>query len=180
MLSMRAIKSLRSRIRVTLAFYSLLAVCMVASAAASGAPPAPDVNLSAWLTALYTAVTSKEWSIVTGFALILLVYPIRRFGPQIFKSNIGGKVIAATVSILGTLGIAYEAGMPVTLQLVFQAVSTAVVSAGVWEWVKDHVPGVQAAAEKAALPKATALALPKTVIGAAVEAAVSDGPPAAA
>lgn len=141
-------------------FLPLLLLCLLGSVAyaavdPTGAPPAPDTDAAEWLKAIYAAVTSKAWGTVAGLALIGLVYPLRRFGPNVLKTPFGGLVLAFLISLAGTLGIALAAGAGVSLGLVFGALSTAATAAGVWEWLKAHIPGVESAAAKAVAPVQT-------------------------
>lgn len=132
----------------------LLLMAMTGLAVAGVAPPAPDVDASAWAQALYTALVAKQWGIVAGVALIGLVYPLRRFGPSILKTPFGGLVLALLTSLSATFGIALAAGAPITLALAASAIATAATAAGVWEWLKSHIPGVEQAAAKASTPAA--------------------------
>lgn len=117
--------------------------------AAADPPPAPDVDASAWIRALYDAVVGKQWGVVAGVVLIGIVYPLRLWGPRIFKTQFGGLVLAMLVSLAGTMGITLAVGAPVTLSVVISALSTAATAAGLWEWIKAHVPGGQALADAA-------------------------------
>lgn len=116
------------------------------------APPAPDVDAAAWAKALYEAITQKHWGIVAGVVLIGIVYPIRRFGPDVLKTPFGGLVLAFVVSLAGTLGISLAAGVAFSWSLAVGALTTAATAAGVWEWIKAHIPGAQAVADKASTP----------------------------
>lgn len=133
---------------------------LLVPAAALAAPdiPAPDTDAAAWAKLLYMAVTSKAWSVVVGLVLVAVVYPLRRWGGLLvpwFKTPFGGLVLAFLVSTAGTVGVALAAGVAPTLALIATSLSTAAVAAGVWEWLKTHVPKVQLAADKAAeLPRA--------------------------
>lgn len=116
--------------------------------AAAAAPPPPDVDAAAWAQALYGAITQKHWGIVAGIVLIGIVYPIRRFGPDVLKTPLGGLVLAFAVSFAGTLGITLAAGVAFSWALAVGAITTAATAAGVWEWIKAHIPGAQAVADK--------------------------------
>lgn len=130
----------------------LVLLYLTGSAWAADAPPAPDVDAAAWVKALYTAVVGKQWGIVAGVALIGVVYPLRRFGPNFLKTPFGGLMLAFLVSLAGTLGIALAAGAHPSLAIVVTALTTAATAAGVWEWLKAHIPGMEAAAAKAVVP----------------------------
>jgi len=142
---------LRSGFLLLASFLTLLVLTRNAWAAAD-APPAPDVDAAGWLKALYAAVTGKQWGIVVGVVLIGVVYPLRRFGPEVLKTPFGGLVLAFLMSLAGTLGIALAAGAGVSLGLVVTALTTAATAAGVWEWLKAHIPGMESAAQKAVAP----------------------------
>jgi hypothetical protein len=121
-------------------------------ALASPDVPTPDTDAAAWVKLLYTAVTSKEWSVLVGLVMVGIVYPFRRWGGLLvpwFKTAFGGIVLAFLLSLATTMGLALAAGAHPTLALVATSLSTAAVAAGVWEWLKAHLPGVQAAADKA-------------------------------
>jgi hypothetical protein len=130
-----------------LILFFLLLAC--GSALAAAAPPPPDQDAAEWLKALYAAFTSKAWGTVAGVVLIGLVYPLRRFGPAILKTPFGGLALAFVVSLAATLGAALAVGVSFSLALVASSLATAATAAGIWEWLKAHIPGVQEAAIKA-------------------------------
>jgi len=133
----------------------LFLALMTATALAATDVPTPDSDAAAWVKALYTAVTAKAWSPLVGLVLVGLVYPARRWGPAIFKTAFGGLVLAFLISLAGTMGVALAAGTKPSLTLLASSLGTAATAAGVWEWLKTHIPGMQAAADKAvALPPA--------------------------
>lgn len=134
----------------------LFLVLMTGAALAATDVPAPDTDAAAWIKALYTAITSKAWGVVAGLALVGLVYPLRRFGPDVLKTPFGGLVLAFLISLAATLGVALAAGAPLSLSLAASALATAATAAGVWEWIKAHIPGAQATADKAAEPAVAA------------------------
>jgi hypothetical protein len=135
-----------------------LALCaMTSTALAAADPPAPDTDASAWIKALYDAVTSKAWTPAVGLALIGLVYGARRWAlgwVSWFKTPFGGLVLAFSMSLAGTMGVAFAAGAKPTLSIAATSLTTAAAAAGVWEWLKAHIPGVQQAAGKAVDPGA--------------------------
>jgi hypothetical protein len=120
-------------------------------AQAGDAPPSPDVDAAAWAKLVYAAFTSHSWGVLTGLVLIALVYPLRRFGPDVFKSSFGGLVLAFLVSLCATLGAALSVHVAPSLGLVASSLATAATAAGLWEWLKTHIPGVQAAADKSSV-----------------------------
>lgn len=132
-----------------------LLLCQVVAAQTSPPPPDPSTDLSGWASLLYTAFTSKAWSVVAGLVLVGLVYPIRRFGPEIFKSKFGGLVIAFVLSLCGTLGGALAVHVAFSWGLLASSLATAATAAGVWEWIKDHIPGMSTAAAKASTTPTT-------------------------
>lgn len=131
----------------------LFLVLMTGAALAATDIPAPDTDAAGWIKALYTAITSKAWGVVAGLALVGVVYPLRRFGPDVLKTPFGGLVLAFLIALAGTMGVALAAGAPLSLSLAASALATAATAAGVWEWIKAHIPGVQAAADKASTDK---------------------------
>ncbi len=114
--------------------------------------PSPDVDAAGWAKALYEAITQKHWGIVVGVALIGIVYPIRRWGPDVLKTPFGGLVLAFVISLAGSLGITLAAGVAFSWSIAVGALTTAATAAGVWEWIKQHIPGAQAAADKSSIP----------------------------
>lgn len=140
----------------------LLFLFLTASAAmAAAAPPSPDIDAAAWAKALYDAITSKAWTPAVGLVLIGLVYVARRWllgWVGWFKTPFGGLVLAFGISLAGTIGVAFAAGAPPSLSLVAMSLSTAAAAAGVWEWIKAHIPGAQAAADMAVTTAPTSTA----------------------
>jgi hypothetical protein len=137
---------------------TLFLLCLAGSALAATAPPPPDQNASAWLQALYVAVTSKQWGVLAGVGLIGIVYPLRVFGPDVFKTAFGGLVLAFAISLAGTLGAALAVGVTISWMLVASALATAATAAGLWEWIKAHIPGGATAAAASSIPSAKVVA----------------------
>lgn len=127
----------------------------LALAQATASIPSPDTDAAAWAKLLYAAFTQHSWSVLTGLALIGIVYPLRRFGPDVLKTPFGGLVLAFLISLAGTLGGAMAVGVHVSLAMVASALGTAATAAGVWEWLKAHIPGIQAAADKSSAASPT-------------------------
>ncbi len=145
------------RRRILFAVIALTYLCGVAFAATD--PPPPDVDAATWIKAIYTAVTSKNWGLVVGLVLVALVFPLRKYGPALLKSKTGGLLLSFATSLAGTLGAALLAGAKPDLPMVITALTTAATAAGIWAWLKDHLPGAQAASDKItaeAPPKVTA------------------------
>jgi hypothetical protein len=141
-----------------LKWYILFLVLMCGTALAAGDIPSPDQDAAGWVKLLYAAITSKAWTVVVGLVLVGVTYPLRRWGGELvpwFKTPFGGLGLAFLVSLSGTIGVALAAGATITLALVATSLSTAAAAAGIWEWLKAHIPAVSAAADKASLPKAT-------------------------
>lgn len=130
----------------------ILIAVLAGPALAAGSVPTPDTDAAAWAKALYAAVTSKEWTVVTGLALVAVTYVMRRWvvgWVSWFRTPFGGLVLGFAVAASATLGTTLAAGAHVTLGLLAASLSTAAASAGIWEWLKDHIPGMQEAASKA-------------------------------
>ncbi len=130
---------------------------MCGTALAATDIPSPDTDAAAWIKLLYAAVTSKAWTVVFGLALVGITYPLRRWGGMLipwFQTALGGLVLGFLVSLAATLGVALAAGAHVTLTLVAASLSSAAAAAGIWEWLKAHIPGIHAAAVKAGSPGA--------------------------
>jgi hypothetical protein len=131
----------------------LVLFCGVALAAVD--VPTPDTDAPGWLKALYTALTTKAWTPVVGLVMIGLVYGIRRVVVPAWAwlgTAFGGLVLSFTLSLLSTLGAAFAVGTGFSWSLVLMALSTAAAAAGIWEWLKAHIPGVQSAANQTVAP----------------------------
>jgi hypothetical protein len=131
----------------------LILFCGVAFAATD--VPSPDTDAAGWLKALYTALTTKAWTPLVGLVMIGLVYGIRRVLVPAWSwlgTALGGLVLSFTLSLLSTLGAAFAVGTGFSWSLVLAALSTAAAAAGIWEWLKAHIPGVQSAANKTSTP----------------------------
>lgn len=134
-----------------------LALLILLTGIALAAPdiPQPDTDVAGWLKALYAAATSKEWAVVFGLAMVGVTYPLRRWGGMVlpwFKTPFGGLALGFLTNLGATLGLALAAHTELTLGLVATSLAGAATAAGVWEWLKTHVPGVQGAADKAIEP----------------------------
>lgn len=127
-------------------FVALVVLYLTATAFAGADPPPPAFDAPAWLQAIYTALTSKNWGLVAGLGLIALVYPLRMFGPNVVKTKWGGLILAFVTSLAGTFGAAFAAGAKPNAVMIITALTTAATAAGLWEWLKTHFPGVQTAA----------------------------------
>jgi len=135
------------RINRLLTWPVLMLVLMTASALAATDIPSPDTDAAAWAKLLWAAVTSKAWEPVVGLVLVGLTYPLRRWAGALwswFKTPFGGMALNLAIALSGTLGAAFAVSAPITLALFATALSTSAASAGIWEWLKDHLPGVQA------------------------------------
>src|SRR5262245_42764579 len=128
---------------------ALFLLLLARSALAADPPPAPDIDASAWAKALYAAITEKQWGIVSGVLLVGLVYPLRLWGPKFLKTPGGGLILAMAIALAGTFVVTLAAGTHMTLAVAASALATAATAAGLWEWLKAHVPGMQSAANKA-------------------------------
>lgn len=168
--------------RLTLAI-AILAYLTGVALAAADPPPAPDPDAAVWIKAIYIAVTSKNWGLVVGMALIALVFPLRKYGPGFVKGKVGGLLLAFATSLAGTFGAALLAGATPDLPMAITALTTAATGAGLWAWLKDHLSGVQAAADKIAAeapvpppkPRYTQI-LCVLVIGLSLQPACASGP----
>jgi hypothetical protein len=130
----------------TRVLWPILLLLVLLPALALAAPgnevPDPNVDASAWLKALYEALTSKSWGVVVGLAMVGLTYPIRKWGSNVvpwFKTKLGGVVLAFTLGMLATLGVAAAAGAKITLVLVAVTASSTATAAGLWGWIKDYL-----------------------------------------
>jgi hypothetical protein len=119
---------------------------MSATAFAGTDPPTPDADTAAWLRALFTAVTAKEWTPAVGLVLLGLAYLGRRWGGALipwFRTTFGGIVMSFGIALAGTIGVVWAAGGHVTVSLVFGALTTGTAAGLFWEWLKKKFPGAQ-------------------------------------
>lgn len=130
----------------------LITLMMATGMSAADAGATLPIDTSSWLSALYVAVTSREWSVLVGLVFVGVVFLIRKVGPDVVKTKLGGLLLSIGVALFSKIGIALAAGVKPDLSLVMGALATAAESAGLWEWLKDHLPSVQAAAAKVSAP----------------------------
>jgi hypothetical protein len=117
----------------------LLLLCLTSIALASASIPSPDVDTAEWLKVLYAAFTKGEYKIGAGLVLVGIVAGVMKWTPLKPKSKLGKIALAFTVSLMGTLGVAFAADAPIALGTFATAISTAAGAAGVWGWVKDYM-----------------------------------------
>lgn len=87
---------------------------------------------------LVDAIQSKNWALVLGILLSLLVAVANRFG---LKDKVGGKAIpwvTSGVAVAGAIGAALMAGIPV-LEALSQGLVAGVAAIGGWEMVLKHI-----------------------------------------
>lgn len=87
---------------------------------------------------LVNAVQSKNWALVLGFLLSLLVAVANKFG---LKDKVGGKAVpwvTSGVAVLGAVGTALMIGMPL-MDAVSQGLVAGVAAIGGWEMVLKHI-----------------------------------------
>lgn len=159
--------------RTILVFLTLVLLTGLAYAADV---PAPDVDTSAWLKAVYEAATKGEWKMLAGLVLIGIVFVLRAYGSKYIKwfaTSTGGTILNFVGSLGGTIGLALAAGAPVTFGLVLTGISTAATATGLWELIKRYIPSVNTKNEKikaaAGAPSAVAEAV-SDAVDAAVKA----------
>jgi len=154
--------------KTLLPFLLLLAFLMLSPLHALASPDIPDPasDAAAWLRALYTAMTTKEWSVAFGLALVGVVYVMRRWvvgRVSWFRKPLGGLVLGFVTALAATIGVALAAGAHISISLALTSLSSAATAAGVWEWLKAHIPGVDAAAVAAGSPMRVQVS-PETVV----------------
>lgn len=141
-----------------LILFVLFLMSLATTALAAASPPSPDVDAGAWAKALYDAATSKEWGALFALVLTGLTYAMRRWilgWVAWFKTPFGGLVAGFLTSLGATWALSLWARAPFSWGLVATSLASAAASAGVWEWLKAHIPGMQQAADKATEPAKT-------------------------
>ena len=92
------------------------------------------------LRAAYDAATTKRWTALAGVAMIGVTYIVRRFvlgRVAWFQTRTGGFVLAASLSLLGTFGLALATGAEMSAMLALDALGTAMAAAGGWTWLQQ-------------------------------------------
>jgi len=87
---------------------------------------------------LVDAVQSKNWALVLGFLLSLLVAFANKFG---LKDKVGGKAVpwvTSGVAVSGAIAAALMAGIPL-MDAVSQGLVAGVAAIGGWEMVLKHI-----------------------------------------
>lgn len=113
--------------------------CVSIAMAQGIAPPDPEADTAGFLRALYDAATTKQWTVLAGLAMIGVTYAVRRWvlgSWEWAQSRVGGFVIAAVLSLLGTFGLALGSGAELSVGLVLDALGTAMAAAGGWTWLQ--------------------------------------------
>lgn len=86
---------------------------------------------------LVTAVQDKNWTLVIGLLLTLVVFVANKFG---LKDKVGGKYVPVVAVLLGTMtttGLALVSGIAVT-SAITQGIVAGMVSIGGWEVLFKH------------------------------------------
>lgn len=102
--------------------------------------PSPDSDLGEFARALYGALTSGSYKVFAGLVLVGLTWGTRKYllgRVAWFKTKVGGFAIAFALSLSLTFGTALASGLDVTLILAVNALTTAAVAAGIWQWVQS-------------------------------------------
>ena len=87
---------------------------------------------------LVDAIQSKNWGLVLGMLLSLLVAVANKFG---LKDKVGGKAVpwvTSGVAVAGAIGAALMGGIPV-LEALSQGLVAGVAAIGGWEMVLKHI-----------------------------------------
>ncbi len=108
-----------------------------AAASPESVEEAVDV-VSDEVSLLVDAVQSKNWALVLGFLLSLLMAVANKFG---LKDKVGGKAVpwvTSGVAVLGAVGAALMGGIPL-MDAVSQGLVAGVAAIGGWEMVLKHV-----------------------------------------
>jgi hypothetical protein len=108
-----------------------------AAASPESVEEAVDV-VSDEVSLLVDAIQSKNWALVFGLLLSLLVAVANKFG---LKDKVGGKAVpwvTSGVAVLGAVGAALLGGIPL-MDAVSQGLVAGVAAIGGWEMVLKHV-----------------------------------------
>ena len=92
------------------------------------------------ITVLVKAIQSKNWPVVAGIILMLLVFVANKFG---LKNKVGAKAIpwvSLLIGIFATTGMALASGIAVTEALI-QGLSAGLAAVGSWETLFKHILG---------------------------------------
>ena len=99
------------------------------------------------ITVLVKAIQSKNWPVVAGIILMLLVFVANKFG---LKDKVGAKAIpwvSLAIGVFATSGMALASGVAVTEALI-QGLSAGLAAVGSWETLFKHIlGGLSASAE---------------------------------
>lgn len=92
------------------------------------------------ITVLVKAIQSKNWPVVAGIILMLLVFVANKFG---LKDKVGAKAIpwvSLIIGVFATSGMALASGVAVTEALI-QGLSAGLAAVGSWETLFKHILG---------------------------------------
>ena len=92
------------------------------------------------VSALVKAIQSKNWPVVAGLILMLLVFVANKFG---LKDKVGAKAIpwvSLVIGVFATSGMALASGVAVTEALI-QGLSAGLAAVGSWETLFKHILG---------------------------------------
>lgn len=98
------------------------------------------------VSALVKAIQSKNWPVVAGLILMLLVFMANKFG---LKDKVGAKAIpwvSLAIGVFATSGIALASGVAV-MEAIIQGLGAGLAAVGSWETLFKHVLGGSASAE---------------------------------
>lgn len=102
----------------------------------------------ATVSALVKAIQSKNWPVVAGLILMLLVFIANKFG---LKDKVGAKAIpwvSLVIGVFATSGMALASGVAVTEALI-QGLSAGLAAVGSWETLFKHILGGSSSEESA-------------------------------
>lgn len=100
------------------------------------------------VTMLVKAIQSKNWPVVGGIALMLLVFVANKFG---LKDKVGAKAIpwvSLLIGVFATTGMALASGVDV-MSAIIQGLSAGLAAVGSWETLFKHILGGSAPVESA-------------------------------
>lgn len=92
------------------------------------------------VSALVKAIQSKNWPVVAGLILMLLVFIANKFG---LKDKVGAKAIpwvSLVIGVFATSGMALASGVAVT-EAIIQGLGAGLAAVGSWETLFKHILG---------------------------------------
>ncbi len=127
----------------TRAFFLALLLLAALCATALAGPPDPVQDTGGWVRALYEAATAGQWKVFAGLVMMALVWGIRLVATRVsrwFTSFRGGLVLSGVTALVTTVGVAFAAGVSLSVPLLASAAGTWAAAAGLWHLAKARWP----------------------------------------